>query len=75
MKSHLAANMCRMEQTVPSRTVEAEPDNVLNTLSPGRQYQDGSYLASLRLQNRPTSSGLQSPVGVPVQLGTKPYDT
>ena len=35
MKSHLAANMCRIEQTVPSRTVEAEPDNVLNTLSPG----------------------------------------
>ena len=36
MKSHLAANMCRVEQTVPSRTVEAEPDNTLNTLSPGR---------------------------------------
>ena len=36
MKSHLAANMCRIDQTVPSRTVESEPENVLNTLSPGR---------------------------------------
>ena len=45
MKSHLATNMCRIEQTVPSRTVEAEPDNVLNTLSPG-----GFYLASSRLR-------------------------
>ena len=36
MKSHLAANMCKFEQTVPSRTVDSEPENVLNTLSPGR---------------------------------------
>ena len=35
MKSHLAANMCRIDHTVPSRTVESEPANVLNTLSPG----------------------------------------
>ena len=32
MKSHLATNMCRIEQTVPSRTVEATDDDVLNTL-------------------------------------------
>ena len=36
MKSHLAANMCKIEQIVPSRTVDSEPENVLNTLSPGR---------------------------------------
>ena len=32
VKSHLAAHMCRIDQTVPSRTVESEPENVLNTL-------------------------------------------
>ena len=32
MKSRLAANMCRIDHTVPSRTVESEPENVLNTL-------------------------------------------
>ena len=37
MKSHLAANMCKIEQTVPSRTVDSEPENVLNTLSLSRQ--------------------------------------
>ena len=38
MKSHLAANTCKIEQSVPSRTVDSEPENVLNTLSlsPGR---------------------------------------
>ena len=36
------------------------------------EAQDGSYLVSLRLQNRPTSSGLQSPVGAPVQFGPSP---
>ena len=33
MQSHLAANMCKLEQSVPSRSVE----NVLNTRSLGRQ--------------------------------------
>ena len=28
MKSHLAANMCRIDHTVPSRTVESEPASV-----------------------------------------------
>ena len=37
MKSHLAANMCEVEQTVPSRIVDSEPENVLNTLSLSRQ--------------------------------------
>ena len=35
MKSHLSANVCKIDQTVPSRTVESEPENTLNTLSPG----------------------------------------
>ena len=71
MKSHLAANMCRIEQTVPSRTVEAGPDNTLNTLSPGRNSR-WILPHELETPNRPTSSGLQSPVGVPVQLGPSP---
>ena len=33
MQSHLAANMCKLEQSVPSRSVESESDNVLNTIS------------------------------------------
>ena len=71
MKSYLAANMCKIEQTVPSRTVDAEPENVLNTLSPGRS-QRWILPNELETPNRPTSSGLQSPVGVPVQLGPSP---
>ena len=34
--SHLAANMRKLEHSVPSRSVESEPENVLNTRSPGR---------------------------------------
>ena len=71
MKSHLAANMRRIEQTVPSRTVEAEPDNVLNTLSPGRSTR-WILPGELETPNRPTSSGLQSPTGAPVQFGPSP---
>ena len=71
MKSHLAANMCRLEQTVPSRTVDAEPENVLNTLSPGRSNR-WILPHELVTPDRPTSSGLQSPIGAPVQLGPSP---
>ena len=35
MKAALSANVCRLEQ--PSITVEAAPDTVLNTASPGRR--------------------------------------
>ena len=66
MQSRLAANVC--EQSVPSRSVDSEPDNVLNTLSPGRSTR-WILPEELETPNRPTSSGLQSPVGVPVQLG------
>ena len=71
MKSHLAANMCKIDQTLPSRTVESEPENVLNTLSPGRSAR-WILPEELETPNRPTSSGLQSPVGPPVQLGPSP---
>ena len=71
MKSHLAANMCRIEQTVPSRTVEAEPDSTLNTLSPGKTSR-WILPHELATPDRPTSSGLQSPVGAPVQFGPSP---
>ena len=48
MKSHLAANMCRIDHTVPSRTVESEPENVLNTLSLSLKVEvrDGFFLMS-----------------------------
>ena len=71
MKAHLAANMCRIEQTVPNRTVDAEPDNTLNTLSPGRSSR-WILPHELETPDRPTSSGLQSPVGVPVQFEPSP---
>ena len=71
MKSHLAANMCKIDQTLPSRTVESGPDNVLNTLSPGRSTR-WILPEELETPNRPTSSGLQSPFGPPVQLGPSP---
>ena len=71
MKLHLAANMCSIDHTVPSRTVESESANVLNTLSPGRS-QRWILPHELETPHRPTSSGLQSPVGAPVQLGPSP---
>ena len=71
MKSHLAANMCKIDQTLPSRTVESGPENVLNTLSPGRSTR-WILPEELETPNRPTSSGLQSPIGPPVQLGPSP---
>ena len=53
-KSHLAANMCRIEQTVPSRTVEAGPDmTILLTLYLQAGIQDGFYHMSLRLRIDP----------------------
>ena len=71
MQSHLAANVCMLEHSVPSRSVESEPENVLNTRSP-RRCSKWILPEELETPNRPTSSGLQSPVGVPVQLGPSP---
>ena len=71
MKSHLATNMCKVDHIMPSRTVASEPENVLNTLSPGRSPR---WILPIELEtpNRPTSSSMQSPVGAPVQLGPSP---
>ena len=63
--------MCKIDQTLPSRTVESGPENVLNTLSPGRSTR-WILPEELETPNRPTSSGLQSPIGPPVQLGPSP---
>ena len=71
MKSHLAANMCRIEHTVPSRTVDAEAENVLNTMSPGKTSR-WILPHELETPDRPTSSGLQTPIGAPVQFGPSP---
>ena len=67
MQSHLSDHMCRLE--APSRNVESEPENVLNTASPGRT---SSWILANELMStpdRPTTSGLQSPAGVPMQSG------
>ena len=71
MKAHLSANMCRIEQTAPSRTVDAEPENTLNTLSPGKSSR-WILPHELETPHRPTSSGLQTPVGFPVQYAPSP---
>ena len=71
MQSHLAANMCKLEHSIPSRSVGSEPENMLNTRSPGRC---SSWIlpSEMETPDRPTSSGLQSPTGAPVQLGPRP---
>ena len=72
MKSQLSAQTCRLDHTSPSRSVESEPNNVLNTASPGRS---SSWILPSEMTStldRPTSSGLQSPSGVPVQFGPSP---
>ena len=49
MKLHLAANMCSIDHTVPSRTVESEPENVLKMYSIlylQVEVKDGYYLMS-----------------------------
>ena len=71
MQSHLAANVRKLEHSIPSRSVESEPENVLNTRSPGRC---SSWIlpSEMETPDRPTSSGLQSPKGAPVQVGPSP---
>ena len=68
MQSHLAANMCKLEHSTPSISVESEPENVLNTRSPGRCSR-WIHPSQMETPDRPTFSGLQSPMGPPVQLG------
>ena len=61
--------MRRLEQ--PSLTVEVEPENVLNTASPGRR---SSWILALELMTpmRPTTGGLRTPEGAPVRYGPSP---
>ena len=69
MKAALSANMCRLEQ--PSLTVEAAPDNVLNTTSPSRR---SSWItpSELMIPMRPTTGGLRAPEAEPVRYGPSP---
>ena len=63
MQAALSAKMRRLEQ--PSLRVEAEPENVLNTASPGRR---SSWIPSSELMtpSRPTTGGMQTPAGQPI---------
>ena len=72
MHSHLSAHMCKLEHDSPSRTVESEPENVLNTASPGRSSSWILPSEMMSTPDRPTCSGLQSPSKVPVQFGPSP---
>ena len=69
MQSRLSAHMCKLKQTSPSRSLESEPDNVLNTTSPGRSSAWILPNEMMTTPDKPTSSGLQSPSGLPMQLG------
>ena len=71
MQSRLAAHMCKLEHSIPIRSGESEPENLLNARSPGRR---SSWIppSEMETPDRPTSSGLQSPIGAPVQLGPSP---
>ena len=68
--SALSAQMCRLE--TPSRSVESEPENVLNTASPGRCSTWILPHEMMITPDRPTTGELQSPIGEPVQLGPSP---
>ena len=69
MQAALSAKMCRLEQ--PTLSVEAEPENVLNTASPGRR---SSWILASEVMTpaRPGTGGIQTPTGPPVQLGPSP---
>ena len=69
MQAALSAKMCRLEQ--PSLTVRSEPENVLNTASPGR-HSSWILASELMTPDRPTTGGLQTPTGAPVRLGPSP---
>ena len=70
MQASMSAQMCRLGS--PSRTVESEPENVLNTASPGRCSSWILPSGMMSTPDRPTTGGLQTPTGAPVQLGPSP---
>ena len=70
MQAAMSAQTRRLESL--SLTVESEPENVLNTASPSRC---SSWILPSEMMitpDRPTTSGLQTPTGAPVQLGPSP---
>ena len=69
MQASLSTKMCRLEQ--PSLTVKVEPENVLNTACPGRSP---SWILASELMTpvKPTTGGIQSLRGPPVQYGPSP---
>ena len=69
MQAALSAKMCRLEP--PSLTVEAEPENVLNTACPGRSP-SGILPSELMTPARLTTGGIQSPSRPPVAYGPSP---
>ena len=69
MQAALSAKMRRLKQ--PSLTVESEPENVLNTASPGK-CPSWILPSEMMTPDRPTTGGLQTPTGAPVRLGPSP---
>ena len=76
-QSHSAANMCKLEHSIPSRSVESEPENELNTRSPGRcsswilpSEMETSRQANVfrsAITNRCTSPAWSKPTGPRIQ--------
>ena len=69
LQAAVSAKMCRVES--PGLSVEAEPENVLNTACPGRSP---SWILSAELMTpaRATTGGAQSPSGPLVAYGPSP---
>ena len=69
IQAALSAKMRRLEQ--PSLSVEAEPENALSIASPGRR---SSWIlpSEMMTPSRPTTGGLQTPAGQPIQYGPRP---
>ena len=71
MQPHLASNMCKIEHSIPNKSVEPELENLLNTRSPNRSTR-WILPKELDTPTRPIISSLQSPIGAPVQFGPSP---
>ena len=69
LQATLSAKMCSIDS--PRLTVEAAPDNVLNTAGPCRSP-PWILPAELMTPMRPTTGGVQTPTGTPVAYGPSP---
>ena len=69
LQAALSAKMRRLEQ--PKLTIESEPENVLNTASPGRR---STWIMPSELMTpaRPTTRDMQTLMGEPVRYGPSP---